>query len=142
MNKTILLPTIFVLGCSTTARLYPVSGPLFNENKTLPLKATVNGVLGNNGSIFLKQSNDVVCEGEWSSAAGAQTTISSTSLIGQYGSLVGISQTSGGGQNPGQAVVICPDGNSYTIEFLTGGGTSSGFGVAKDRNGNIFRVLF
>jgi hypothetical protein len=84
------------------------------------------------------------CEGEWSSAAGETVSFSTMSLFGRYGPAYGngLSVSSGGGQNPGRGILICPDGNVIDMEFVTGGGTSNGFGFAKDKTGNVFRVLF
>lgn len=131
-------------GCSTTARMYPVQGPASQAVPPTTLRATINGIMGNNGSLSFTLPNGSGCEGEWSSAAGVQTTVSSMNLIGRYSSVfgTGISTTSGGGQNPGQAIALCSDGTRFDIEFVTGGGTANGFGFAEDTNGNVYRVLF
>lgn len=84
------------------------------------------------------------CTGQWSSAAGSQVSYNSMTLFGTYGSVYGsgVSVSEGGGQNPGRAFLNCPNGNQIDIEFVTGAGTANGFGFAKDKQGNIFRVLF
>ena len=80
----LVLMGMLQLGCSTTARMYPVEGPLFSANKLRPLQATVHGIMGNNGRIEVARDDGMRCEGEWSSAAGTTTTFSQGSLIGQY----------------------------------------------------------
>ena len=135
---------VLATGCSTTARMYPVEGPASTQAPVQALHATVNGILGNNGSLTFALPDGVPCEGEWSSAAGVQTTFGAGALFTQYGPIYGsgYSVTSGGGQNPGSAIAICTDGTQFEIEFITGGGTANGFGFARDTRGNVYRMLF
>ena len=138
------IASLVLVACSTTARLYPVEGPLSQQVPPPVLSATVNGITGNNGSLALTRADGSVCPGEWSSAAGVQTTFGAGSLFTQYGAIYGsgYSVTSGGGQNPGRAIATCADGVRFDIEFVTGGGTANGFGFARDTSGNVYRVLF
>lgn len=135
---------VFIAGCSTTARMYPVEGPASVQAPVQVLHATINGITGNNGSLTFALPDGVPCEGEWSSAAGVQTTFGAGSLFTQYGPVYGSGYaiTSGGGQNPGRAIATCTDGTRFDIEFVTGGGTANGFGFARDTRGNVYRVLF
>ncbi len=145
MNTLKMIALSAVLAaCSTTARLYPVEGPLSQQAPTTVLSAVVHGITGNNGALALTRADGSVCTGEWSSAAGVQTTFGAGSLFTQYGAVYGsgYAVTSGGGQNPGRAVATCPDGTRFDIEFVTGGGTANGFGFARDTTGNVYRVLF
>lgn len=130
-------------GCSTTASFYPVEGPIASRNLTAPLKAKVGGVMWNHGTISMEM-NGLTCAGEWSSSAGYKTSVASGGLISQYGAQYGsgMSFGSNGGQNAGAGTMMCPDGNLIQIEFVTGGGSTSGFGIAKDKQGNVFRVQF
>lgn len=133
-----------VAGCSTTARLYPVQGPASQAVPPSTIEATINGIMGNNGSLAFRLPDGSSCEGEWSSAAGVETTVTSMNLIGRYSTLfgTGVSTSSGGGQNPGRAIALCSDGTRFDIEFVTGGGTANGFGFAEDTRGNVYRLLF
>lgn len=135
---------LLLAGCSTTARLYPVQGPASEVVPPRTLQASIDGILGNNGSLSFDLPNGSTCEGEWSSAAGVETTVTSVGLIGRYSGFfgTGISTRSGGGQNPGRAIALCSDGTRFDIEFVTGGGTANGFGFAEDTRGNVYRVLF
>lgn len=135
---------LVVAACSTTARLYPVEGPAATQAPVAVLEATVNGIAGNNGTLSFALPDGTPCTGEWSSAAGVQTSFGAGSLFSQYGAIygTGYSITSGGGQNPGRAVALCTDSTRFDIEFVTGGGTANGFGFARDTRGNVYRVLF
>ena len=131
-------------GCSTTANLYPVKGPLA-EVKPLPvIRARVAGIMGNSGSLSLTMPDGELCNGQWSSAAGMSVTYGSGTLFSQYGSAYWSGYTVGNkpGENRGQAIVIGERGTVIEIEFYTGSGTANGFGLAKDNKGNIYKVLF
>jgi hypothetical protein len=146
MKRQIVLACVGLLvsGCSTTARMYPVQGPAAEAVPPRIIRANIDGILGNNGSLSFSLPDGSTCDGEWSSVAGVETTVTSVGLIGRYSSLfgTGVSTRSGGGQNPGRAIAICSDGTRFDIEFTTGGGTANGFGFAEDTNGNVYRVLF
>jgi hypothetical protein len=138
------LSAVLLAGCSTTASLYPVEGPL---SKLVPIPiivATVSGITGNNGPISMTMPDGSTCIGEWSSAAASPVSYGAGSLIGTYGATYfqGINLDAGRGQNPGRAIANCSDGNQVEVEFITGAGTATGFGVARDRRANVFRVLF
>ena len=130
--------------CSTTARLYPVEGPLSTQVPIPVVQASVNGIMGNNGPITMMMPGGVNCVGEWSSAAASQVAYGSGSLLGTYGATYfsGVSISPGRGQNPGRAIANCTDGNQIDVEFVTGAGTATGFGIARDKRGNVFRLLF
>jgi len=145
MKNSTLLPILCVLlGCSTTATLFPVEGPLSEAVPVPQIAATVNGILGNSGSLSLTMPDGESCTGQWSSAAGAGVSTTSGSLLGQYGSVYGTATTvsTGSGQNPGAAILTCDKGRTIQVEFVTGAGTATGFGFAKDNRGNVYRVLF
>jgi hypothetical protein len=140
--QTRFLASVAILFAACTARinLYPVEGPL-SEKKPLPvLRAVARGITGNSGPITMSLPGGIACNGRWSSAAGAGITTGG--LIGTHGSTVGVAVSTGTGQNPGQAVLVCDDGTTIEVEYITGAGTANGFGVAKDTNGNLYRVLF
>ncbi len=100
--------------------------------------------MGNGGNMTFTLPDASSCKGRWSSAAGADVSVTSGSLIGQYGStyLSGVSVASGTGQNPGQALATCTTGRTFQIEFVTGAGTAHGYGIGKDNEGNIYRFVF
>lgn len=138
----IALIAIFITGCSTTATLFPIEGPL---SKTVPVKyitAHVGSVQRHSGDISLVMADGDTCQGKWSAAAGARTVSASGSLIKTYNSIYGSASgiTSGTGK-PGTAFLVCSSGRTIDMEFIIGRG-SSGFGFAKDNKDNVFKVLF
>lgn len=143
--KLIVMPLVGVVaGCSTTVSMFPVEGPLSEERPVPTIEATADGIMGNSGNISLTMPDGEHCTGKWSSAAGAGIEIESGSLIGTYGSAYGTSTSvsTGTGQNPGQAILTCDQGRTIQLEFVTGAGTANGFGIAKDNEENIYKVLF
>lgn len=131
-------------GCSMTATMVPVRGPLSQDTPVPVIQVKVKGIWGNSGELSFDLPGGEHCKGRWSSAAGASVTVSSGSLISQYGStyLSGVSTSSGTGQNPGAALAVCDSGRTVDVEFVTGAGTAHGFGIAKDNRDNIYRLVF
>jgi hypothetical protein len=132
-------------GCSTSANLYPVRGPL-SEHKPLPvITAKVSGITGNTGSISLTLPDGEVCKGTWSSATGMSASFGTVNLFSQYGSTLGSGFSVGNvpSVNRGkaiEAIIIGEKGTVMEVEFYTGSGTGDGFGFAKDNHGNLFNV--
>ena len=142
-QKLTVLAVVVLAGC-TSARLYPIEGPL-SQNKPIPvIKARVSGILGNNGKISLTLPDGEFCEGEWSVTAGVAVGYTSGTLFGTYGSVYGsgMSVSTSGGTNMGQAMLVGERGTTIEVEFRVGSGTANGFGFAKDSNGNVYKVLF
>jgi hypothetical protein len=129
---------------STTASMYPVQGPLSNEGKVTPIVAKVGGITGGTGPFELQMPNGSVCKGKWASVAPTYAETSHVSLLTRYGTFVGTGTSSGivPGANKGQAYAVCDDGNAINAEFVTGSGTANGYGVAEDKQGNVFKLLF
>lgn len=136
----------FASACSVKAMMIPVEGPFSQMTPVPVVQAIADGIWGNAGNLTFTMPDGDACRGRWASLAGAgETTITSGSLISQYGTVVGIStaQTVGGsGSNPGKALVTCRSGRLVEVEFMTGAGTGHGYGVAKDNQNNIFKFVF
>ena len=141
-----------LLGCSTTATLYPIDGQL-SKIKPLPiLTAIVDGITGNTGNISLTLPNGEFCKGRWSSIAPMSVDFSTVSATGTATNgmssvwatvyVSGFSVSNLAGVNKGEAVLVGDKGTLIQVEFYTGSGTANGSGVAKDNKGNIFKVLF
>lgn len=147
-----LLITAALYGCSTTATLFPVDGPLSKLSPPPVLTATADGITGNTGNISLVMPDGEVCKGRWSSIAPMAYRYSTASATGSatsgmasvwatvYGS--GFSMANVPGVNKGEAVLVGDRGTVMQVEFYTGSGTANGTGVAKDNKGNIYKVLF
>ncbi len=71
-------------------------------------------------------------------------TTSNVSLFTQYGHITGFgtSVSNVPGVNKGQAMSFCQSGTTLEAEFVTGSGTANGYGVARDSNGNVYKMLF
>lgn len=138
------LVVAFFSGCSTTATMIPVEGPLSESTPPPVLEVHVAGITGNNGSLDLVMPDGESCSGRWSSAAGAGITVGSASLLSTYGSTyaTGYSVSTGTGQNPGQAILVCDRGRTIQVEFVTGAGTAHGFGIGRDNEGNVYKLIF
>lgn len=135
---------LLLSACSTTATLYPVQGPLSTAKPVVPLIATADGILGNRGNITLTIPPADKCKGQWASSAGIGYSVGTVNLFSRYGSAsgLGVATTVRPGMNRGEAVLLCESGNIIEVEFYTGSGTANGFGLAKDKNDNVFRMIF
>jgi hypothetical protein len=136
--------TLALAGCSTTANLYPTSGPYSQQVPTPVVVVKVEGITGNTGPASLVLPNGETCQGQWSSVAPTHSSITSGSLWSRYGALAGFSVTNGlvPGVNKGQAFLNCSKGTKIEAEFFTGSGTANGYGVATDTAGNVYKMLF
>jgi hypothetical protein len=137
-------------GCSTTASLFPVKGPLSSIAPLPVILAKADGIWGNTGSISLTMPDGEMLTGRWSSVAPQQTTFSSVSAFSQGGMAGAWAQVFGNGfsvsnvpgVNKGEAMLTGKKGTVMQVEFVTGSGTANGNGVAKDNRGNVFKVIF
>lgn len=141
----LLMSALAVGGCSTTADLFPIAGPLSHTVPLSVLTAKVDGITGNTGGVSLVMPDGETCKGRWSSAAPTYTASTSGSLWDRYGNLAGFSGTTVGiapGVNRGEAFLACSRGTTIKVEFFTGSGTANGYGLAEDSRGNVFKMLF
>lgn len=128
-------------GCAITTRLVPVEGPM-SAVRPVPIIEARAERGGKRRLTFVLPDGDR-CEGRWSAVGGSGTvSVAAGTLLSQYGAqyLSGYSVSSGSGQYRGQALVVCHNGDIFQIEFLSG--SSGGFGIAKDREDNIYRFVF
>jgi hypothetical protein len=113
--------------------------------KPLPvIVATVDGITGNTGGIILSMPGGESCTGKWSSVAPRYAGVTTGSLFSRYGAVAGFAVTSGilPGVNRGQAFLTCAAGTTIKAEFFTGSRTANGYGVARDSNANVYKMLF
>ena len=147
----ILLASSFLVACSTSVSLFPISGPYAQAKQIQPIIAKADGIMGNSGKISLTLPSGEVCNGMWSSVAptsasaniGVASVGLSSNMASAWGTAYGTSFSIGNSAsvNRGEAMLVCDKGISMQIEFFTGSGTANGYGVAKDSNGNIYKVL-
>lgn len=141
----LLLATLILGGCSMVASLIPVEGPL-SQLRPIPaysIKAT--GTMSGGGKLTALLEKGATCSGRWATASNGPTIgYSSGSLISQYGAvyLSGYSVAQSSGRVPGQGVMTCTDGKVIQAEFTSSGATGHGFGIAKDNEQNVYRLVF
>jgi hypothetical protein len=146
-----LLFSSFLVACSTSVSLFPISGPYAQAKQMQPIIAKADGIMGNSGKISLTLLSGEVCNGMWSSVAPTSASANigmasvgvSSNMASAWGTAYGTSFSIGNSAsvNRGEAMLVCDKGISIQIEFFTGSGTANGYGVAKDSNGNIYKVL-
>lgn len=136
--------TLTACSISVPVNLYPVKGPLSEQQQKPVLTATAHDVQRNTGQFDVIMPNGEKCTGQWSSAAGVTLSHSTASLFSQYGTVTGFATSISNvpGVNRGQAMSFCPSGRTLEAEFVTGSGTANGYGIAKDSDGNIYKMLF
>ena len=131
-----LLMTLAVSGCSLTATLIPVEGPLSQLRPVPVIQAKADGIMGNTGNISFTMPDGGTCNGRWSSAAGASVTVarpgSSRSTDRPCCPAIRFLP------EPGRTLVkrsrFARRGASVQLEFVTGAGTGHGFGMARRRS--------
>jgi hypothetical protein len=143
--KHILIMAIAIwnAGCSLTAMMVPVEGPLSLVTPTPVIPVKVTGIQSQTGALSFTLPHAETCTGRWSSAGGASVSVGGASLLSQYGAayISGYGVSTSGGQNPGQALGTCGSGRTFQMDFVTGG-SAHGFGIGKDNEGNVYRFIF
>jgi hypothetical protein len=141
-----------MVGCSATARLYPVQGPLMSQAPVPVFTGKFTGAL-NAGNISFVLSNGEVCQGRWTRIVpvkGAQGTQSAPPPASPgmpaiwdqiYGPGYYVSHVLGMRLH-GQASITGNRGTVLTVEFYRPDAVPEILGVAKDSNGNVFKMTF
>jgi len=137
---------IFVQGCTRTVNCYPVRGPLYDSGKIQPIQAK-----------FFDTGFELVtawgekCVGEysmarndsWSFGFGSANAVNTSNLGTLWTTVYGNNFTlNTSGTNTGMATLIGDQGTVIEAEFISGGISGHGFGVAKDNRGNYYRIHF
>ncbi|WP_048648979.1 hypothetical protein [Nitratireductor soli] len=148
MKNTLALAAVGLLlaGCiSQDVKLYPVEGPLAGQVPLPVVQAKAVGVETNSGPLSLTLPSGEKCQGTWSSVAPRFQTVSTGSLFSSYGGAIfgsGVTTGNVAGVNKGHAFLSCSAGTTIDAEFFTGSGTANGYGIAKDSQGNVYKMLF
>jgi hypothetical protein len=147
-----MLGISLMLGCSGTARLYPVHGPLSAQTPLPVFPGKLSGWV-NAGNISFAMSDGEVCKGRWTRVGavnapnGAATAnIPATNGMASvwdaiYGSGFYVSHILGS-EWYGQAVVTGDRGTILKVEFYSWGKRTQPIGVAKDNKDNIYKMVF
>jgi hypothetical protein len=151
----VLLAISTVLGCTHTARLYPVQGPLSAQTPVPVLMAKITGAF-TPGNISVILSDGEVCKGRWvivnpaQAPKGANTATAPTSAMsavwdGIYGPGFYVSRVLGA-RYYAQAMVSGNRGTILNVEMyrpVSGADTDIGAikGVAKDNKDNVYKLV-
>jgi hypothetical protein len=154
----ILLAMFTMSGCSHTARLYPVQGPLSSQTPAPVLVGKITGAF-NSGDLSVKLSDGETCKGRWSvvhppqvakgeNAAVAQTT---TGMAAAWDAVYGpgfyVSHVLGTRLHA-QAELAGDRGTVLNVEMYRSleeraeALPAAIKGVAKDNKDNIYKVAF
>ncbi|HEY6454669.1 MAG TPA: hypothetical protein VIY90_05235 [Steroidobacteraceae bacterium] len=128
----LLVAAALVSGCAA-GRLYPVQGPLSAQRPPPIYKLR----MGNYDAISTRLANGKLCSGNWLDVVQGDPTARDMSAEWDlvYGN--GFFAANVLGKNGiARAILNCPDEMKVTVEF------NSTNGVAKDSNGNVFKLMF
>ncbi len=141
-----------LVGCSATARLYPVQGPLMSQSPVPVFTGKLTGIV-NEGSVSFLLANGEVCKGQWTrvapvkSSQGAQSipAPASTDMPAIWDQIYGPGYYTAhvlGTSLHAQAVITGTSGTVLTVEFYRPDAVPQELGVAKDSHGNIYKMTF
>jgi hypothetical protein len=141
-----------LVGCSTTARLYPVQGPLMAQSPVPVFTGKLTGVV-NEGSISFLLANGELCKGQWTRVApvkgsqGAESVPApaSTDMPAIWDQIYGPGYYTAqvlGTTLHAQAMITGSRGTVLTVEFYRPDAVPQILGVAKDSRGNIYKMTF
>ncbi len=117
--------------------MYPADGPLKKSGKTQAVPGKVGGG-GTAGTFAFTRPDGVSCDGKWTTL---QSQPGADSLLTKYGTVTGISSKVSG-MVGGLAIGACSNSATFQAEYYVVPTADSGFGVATDSNGNIYKIIF
>ena len=144
-KKYVCLTMLAVSGCSNTeTRLYPIEGPLSQQDPfpTLVVTSTAS-TAGTNRRLSFTMPDGATCTGTFSQVNPGQPSVAFDSLFSQHGTVSEYSVAVGNvpAASKGRAFAVCSDNTRFDMEYFAGSGVS-GYGIAKDTNGNVYRMIF
>lgn len=117
--------------------MYPADGPLKKSGKTQAVPGKVGGV-GTAGTFAFTRPDGVSCAGKWTTL---QSQPGADSLLTKYGAVTGISSKVSG-MVGGLAIGACSNSATFQAKYYVVPTADSGFGVATDSNGNVYKIIF
>ena len=166
-HRNVMKFTIFLLlsglslmvGCTATARLYPVQGPLSLQTPLPVFAGKLDGAI-NSGNVSFVMSDGELCKGRWTrlvpvrdpkgaTTAGAPSSAGTPATSGMssvwdavYGSGFYVAHVLGD-QYYAQGVITGDRGTVVNVEFYHAVRPSTHIaGVARDSKGNIYKMVF
>lgn len=114
---------------------YTAAGPLHDAGATSPIQTYIIAA-GTKGRFGFIRPDGVTCEGSFSTMQGT----GANGLVVKYHDLIGLSLPTDN-MVVGVALGSCRNGASFQAEYYVVRGTDSGFGVAVDGDGNVYKIL-
>jgi len=150
--SAVLLAPFLTVGCGVTARLYPVQGPLMTQAPVPVYSGKISGLI-NAGSISFVLNNGETCQGRWNRIVlvkdpqGAQSAPVPVSpdMPAIWDQIYGAGYYTAhvlGTALHAQASITGSRGTVLMVEFYRANAAPQIYGVAKDSNGNIFKMTF
>ena len=153
----LLLCAIVISGCTATARLYPVQGPLSRQTPAPVLVGKLTDGL-KSGAISMQVSDTELCKGKWTivqrpsstKLASAAPSTTTANLGPEWDIVYGSGFYTAhvlGARLYGRAQLTGSLGTTLTVEIIkpdTGENNAPGSvrGVARDNKENIYKVTF
>ena len=142
----ITVTALSACGSNSSFRLYPLSGPIAEQNPSTAIPISITEDSETSGQIWFKlpKPNKTKCSGTWSSVQPRVKTherglsLKLKDLGGSYKN----STEDVGGVNTGEVYAVCKDGTRLQGTFIMGSGTQSGTGTVTDTRGNSYKLLF
>ena len=120
-----------------SVQMYPAAGPVKDGGYSAAIAGVVAGV-GTSGTFSFARPDSVTCNGRWTTL---QSKPQSGSLVDKHQKLTGLPATVSG-MVGGLAIGACSNSASFQAEYYAVPGADSGFGVATDSDGNIYKLIF
>lgn len=140
----ILLSFTLMVGCTATARLYPVQGPLSLQTPLPVFAGKLQGAI-NSGRVSFVMSDGEVCKGRWTRVVPMQAPKSSgmpSVWDAVYGPGFYVAHVLGD-QYYAQSVITGDRGTVVNVEFYRAARPGTHIaGVARDSKGNIYKMVF
>ena len=136
---------LVVSGCSNTeTRLYLIERPLSQQNPFPTLVVTsAASIEGTNRRLSFTMHDVATCTGAFSQVNLGQPSVAFDSLFSQHGTVSEYSVAVGNvpAASKGWAFAVCSDNTRFDMEYFAGSGVS-GYVIAKDTNGKVYRIIF
>lgn len=146
---SLLLATIMMLGCGTL-RFYPVQGPLVSLKPVPVLKAKFSGL--NSGNVSVVLNDGEVCKGKWTTvnmgtkgANAGGTPVETGDMSSVWDSVYGQDFYNAHvlGKFIHESIARGERGTTVDIQlYVLNNHENDINGVAKDSNGNVYKVVY
>jgi len=129
-------------GCVYHATVVPIEGPLSQDPKVLDATFTWNG--SGHGQMTIVLPSGEVCKGKYTTvpdgvvASGTGMLFSQAAYANYFGSGVRLEN-----KQFGQGILVGDKGTTIQVEYVTSASSPThGYGLAKDSNGNIYKIIY